>query len=75
MRSEIVYFSLAFIYCCRFQLPPRFELGSLDSKSNVITNYTMGACLAFGHGDGGFRSPCLSHAKRALYQLSYTPGN
>ena len=24
-------------------------------------------------GDAGYRSPCLSHAKRALYHLSYTP--
>ena len=24
-------------------------------------------------GGEGFRSPCLAHAKRALYQLSYTP--
>ena len=25
-------------------------------------------------GDGGYRSPYLSHAKRALYHLSYVPG-
>jgi hypothetical protein len=25
------------------------------------------------HGDAGYRSPCLSHAKRALYHLSYIP--
>ena len=24
-------------------------------------------------GGGGYRSPCLSHAKRSLYHLSYTP--
>ena len=24
-------------------------------------------------GDGGYRSPYLSHAKRALYHLSYVP--
>ena len=24
-------------------------------------------------GDAGYRSPCLSHAKRALYHLSYIP--
>ena len=24
-------------------------------------------------GSAGYRSPCLSHAKRALYHLSYTP--
>lgn len=24
-------------------------------------------------GDGGHRSPCLTHAKRALYHLSYIP--
>ena len=24
-------------------------------------------------GGAGYRSPCLSHAKRALYRLSYTP--
>jgi hypothetical protein len=26
-----------------FQLPPRIELGLLDSKSSVLTGYTMGA--------------------------------
>ena len=26
-----------------------------------------------GAGDGGYRSPYLSHAKRALYHLSYVP--
>jgi hypothetical protein len=26
------------------------------------------------NGDAGYRSPCLSHAKRALYHLSYIPG-
>ena len=26
-----------------------------------------------GFGDGGYRSPYLSHAKRALYHLSYVP--
>ena len=26
-----------------------------------------------GAGDGGYRSPYLSHAKRALYHLSYAP--
>ena len=25
------------------------------------------------HGDAGYRTPCLSHAKRALYRLSYIP--
>ena len=25
------------------------------------------------HGDAGYRSPYLSHAKRALYHLSYIP--
>ena len=25
------------------------------------------------NGGAGYRSPCLSHAKRALYHLSYTP--
>ena len=25
------------------------------------------------YGDAGYRSPCLSHAKRALFHLSYTP--
>ena len=28
-----------------------------------------------GAGDGGYRSPYLSHAKRALYHLSYVPFN
>ena len=26
------------------------------------------------HGAGGHRSPCLLHAKQALYHLSYSPG-
>jgi hypothetical protein len=25
------------------ELPPRFELGAVDSKSTVLTNYTIGA--------------------------------
>ena len=25
------------------------------------------------NGAGGYRSPCLVHAKHALYHLSYTP--
>ena len=25
------------------------------------------------YGDAGYRSQCLSHAKQALYHLSYTP--
>ena len=31
------------------------------------------ALLGGKSGDGGYRSPCLSHAKRALYHLSYIP--
>ena len=34
--------------------------GTQDNPQNVI-------------GDAGRRSPCLSHAKRALYHLSYIP--
>lgn len=30
-------------------------------------------CAAKGSGDGGYRSPYLPHAKRALYHLSYIP--
>ena len=34
-------------------------------------------CVRFGwqkiHGAAGYRSLCLSHAKRALYHLSYSP--
>ena len=30
-------------------------------------------CMPKGLGDAGYRSLYLSHAKRALYHLSYTP--
>ena len=41
-------------------------------KADVITNYTNRTKKS---GDGRHRSCCLSHAKRALYHLSYTPFN
>ena len=40
--------------------------GSSDKK-NWNANQTK------NHGAGGHRSRCLSHAKRALYHLSYSP--
>ena len=33
----------------------------------------MTKCRTAKSGDAGFRSPYLSHAKRALYQVSYIP--
>ena len=29
--------------------------------------------ISSNNGDAGYRSPCFSHAKRALFHLSYTP--
>ena len=35
----------------------------------------LGIKLDISIGDAGYRSPYFSHAKRALYHLSYTPAD
>ena len=40
--------------------------------NSLFVHRTVAQTKTFG--DGGYRSPYLSHAKRALYHLSYVPG-
>ena len=40
--------------------------------NSLFVHRTVAETKTFG--DGGYRSPYLSHAKRALYHLSYVPG-
>jgi hypothetical protein len=46
------------------KLPPRLELGVADSKSAVLTNYTIGAAA---------KSGVRTHACKAQAILSRTP--
>ncbi len=41
--------------------------------SHSTTNSKKGNKKGINDGVAGYRSPCLSHAKRALYHLSYNP--
>ena len=45
-----------------------FENSSFTAPQSPTMNL-----VAKTNGDAGHRSPCLSHAKRALYHLSYIP--
>ena len=42
-------------------------------KNSYLNRYFLVTYVQEKIGDAGYRSPCLSHAKRALYHLSYTP--
>jgi hypothetical protein len=46
---------------------PRFELGISQPQCEVLTT------ILHTPGEAGYRSQYLSHAKRALYHLSYIP--
>lgn len=49
---------------------PVIETGAVRWKRTMLPLHQR-RCLFCG--DGGHRSHCLAHAKRALYHLSYTP--
>ena len=62
--------------------PADCEIFSFDFPTIVTPFPGAGLNFPFNHraaggrkkfGDGGYRSPYLSHAKRALYHLSYVP--
>ena len=53
-------------------LHPGYEPGLPRPQRGVLTTRLMEQIFFF-HGDTGFRSRCLALAKRALFQLSYTP--
>ncbi len=42
--------------------------GSIPGRRNFLSGQEREK-----FGGAGYRSPCLSHAKRALYHVSYTP--
>lgn len=48
---------------------PGFEPGISQPQCEVLTT------ILHTPGEAGYRSQYLSHAKRALYHLSYIPGN
>jgi hypothetical protein len=50
-------------------LPLRVELRT----SRLLNGCSSQLSYRSGAGDAGYRSPYLSHAKRALYHLSYIP--
>ena len=60
-------------------IPGRCKHFSLFSSSNIFSFSPVIWCGWWqkvgnkNFGDGGYRSPYLSHAKRALYHLSYVP--
>ena len=53
-------------------LHPGYEPGLPRPQRGVLTTRLMEQ-IFFYYGDTGFRSRCLALAKRALFQLSYTP--
>ena len=53
-------------------LHPGYEPGLPRPQRGVLTTRLMEQ-IFFTCGDTGFRSRCLALAKRALFQLSYTP--
>ena len=54
-----------------FALPFHTELLTHHKEACMAVLQEMERKKVFG--DGGYRSPYLSHAKRALYHLSYVP--
>ena len=48
----------------------RLQMGSSKQKNSKCTKEKITKNII---GDAGYRSPYLSHAKRALYHLSYIP--
>ena len=58
---------------CRRRICPRMvrlQMGSSKQKNSKCTKEKITKNII---GDAGYRSPYLSHAKRALYHLSYIP--
>ena len=53
-------------------LHPGFEPGLPVPQTGVLTTRLIELYIIL-YGDTGFRSRCLALAKRALFQLSYTP--
>ena len=49
-----------------------FCLTSIKVSMSTLNSFSCQK-VAKTFGDGGYRSPYLSHAKRALYHLSYVP--
>ena len=65
----VEYLSL-FFFCCYG------GVGFCHNMEGVPPSTARAAIKILGRktfGDGGYRSPYLSHAKRALYHLSYVP--
>jgi hypothetical protein len=44
-----------------------------EKKKQKMKNIEKSTQKKVKYGDAGYRSPYLSHAKRALYHLSYIP--
>ena len=51
------------------------QIKVLEQLEHAATGGTVAACppAKNSNGEAGHRSQCLSHAKRALYHLSYIP--
>ena len=47
--------------------------GSIPGRCKVFEAFPQKDAKKKNSGDAGYRSPYLSHAKRALYHLSYVP--
>ena len=53
--------------------PEVYRPPSQRKTSSSSLDYQVGEDFEKDYGDAGYRSRYLSHAKRALYHLSYTP--
>ena len=66
--------SIVFVQVGHPPLPPSLLCCSPNNLvENLDWNIWRSGRGKKSYGDGGYRSPYLSHAKRALYHLSYVP--
>ena len=72
-KKQVLYYE----YFCFFKLPPSCRQFSKMPFNSITLFRVNGSKKYFCQkvlGGAGYRSRYLSHAKRALYHLSYAPG-